>query len=233
MDVKDTMSHEEMLYLISLREVFGGFAHEMAQPLNAVMIASQVVQLKLDRTLLSEEEKGFLKDRLNIVSAQVQRATEIVEKLLLFSRGTVRGGQTKGLKEIFEEVHGLMGQQFLGRGIDLTWVCDDLPPTKCENVSLLKGIIVQALAFARDSVSAIEAHQERHGKSYTKRVQVNFAPEDRDSCMRIEWDAGESQPSHELTDSTKHTGLLAANAVISNLGGRLEASDSGLAIIFP
>jgi signal transduction histidine kinase len=232
MEENGTLSPEEMLYLVSLREVFGGFAHEMAQPLNAIMIAAQVVQLKLDRTLLTDEEKGFLKHRLNIVTSQVQRAAEIVESLRIFSRGAGARGQETGIKGIFEKILGLMGQQFVNRGIDLTWVCDESSPTKCENLSLLDGIIIQSLAFARDSVSAIASLHEREGKSYTKRVRVRLTSGDCSSSIRIEWDAGELRLSHEITDIAKHIGLHSARSVISDLGGRLEKSDSGLAINF-
>ncbi len=45
MESNDLLAHEDILQLTSLREVFGGFAHEIAQPLNAIMIATQVFQL--------------------------------------------------------------------------------------------------------------------------------------------------------------------------------------------
>ena len=35
METKIGLPHEDLLRLASLGEVFGGFAHEMAQPLNA------------------------------------------------------------------------------------------------------------------------------------------------------------------------------------------------------
>ncbi len=81
METKNCLSQEDLLRLASLGEVFGGFAHEIAQPLNAIMIASQVVQLKVERSDLPEEEKKFVVHRLSIVTSQVQKASEIVESL--------------------------------------------------------------------------------------------------------------------------------------------------------
>jgi C4-dicarboxylate-specific signal transduction histidine kinase len=233
MDLNNLLAHEEILHLTSLQEVFGGFAHEIAQPLNAIMIATQVIQLKLDRSFLTEEEKGFLKQRLSIVTGQAQRATQIVENLRVFSRGSACGAAQTGLKAAFQAIHGLMGQQFVGRGIELAWEFDELPPGTCENMHLIEGVIVQALAFARDSVSAISSWHEEKGMPYKKRVDVDFVREDGGSRMTITWDFGQLQPPHDMMDFAKHAGLFTASAVIAGLGGRLEPSASGLTIDFP
>lgn len=233
MDLNNLLAHEDILHLTSLQEVFGGFAHEIAQPLNAIMIATQVIQLKLDRSFLTEEEKTFLKQRLSIVTGQAQRASQIVENLRVFSRGSACGAGQTGLKASFQAIYGLMGQQFVGRGIELAWELDELPPGTCENMHLIEGVIVQALAFARDSVSAIGSWHEEKGMPYKKRVDVNFVREDGGSRMTITWDFGQLQPPHNMMDFAKHAGLFCASAVIAGLGGRLEPSASGLTIVFP
>ena len=64
METECRLLQEDLLRLASLGEVFGGFAHEIAQPLNAIMIASQVVQLKVERSALPKEEKEFITQRL-------------------------------------------------------------------------------------------------------------------------------------------------------------------------
>jgi nitrogen-specific signal transduction histidine kinase len=233
MELNDLLAHEDILHLTSLREVFGGFAHEIAQPLNAIMIATQVIQLKLDRSLLTEEEKGFLKQRLSIVTGQAQRATQIVENLRVFSRGSPCGAAQKGIRAAFQAIHGLMGQQFVGRGIQLTWECAELPPGTCENMHLIEGVIVQALAFARDSVSAISSWHEEKGMLYKKKVDVRIAPVDSRSRMAITWDLGELPPTYEMTGFANRAGLFTASSVIAGLGGRLEPSASELTIDFP
>lgn len=153
METKNGLSQEDLLRLASLGEVFGGFAHEIAQPLNAIMIASQVVQLKVERSDLPEEEKKFVVHRLNIVTSQVQKASEIVESLRLFSGASFSGSGETGLKGIFEKVYGLMGQQFISRGIDLKCECDEALPSIRNNPNLLEGVMVQGLAFARRGCS--------------------------------------------------------------------------------
>lgn len=233
MESNDLLAHEDILQLTSLREVFGGFAHEIAQPLNAIMIATQVIQLKLDRSFLTEEEKGFLRQRLSIVTDQAQRATKIVETLRVFSRGRACEPVLTGIRAAFQTVHGLMGQQFVGRGIELTWECGELPAAACENMHLIEGIIVQALAFARDSVAAIGSRYEKERLRYEKRVDVRIAPAESGTRMTITWDTGQLPPTDEMTDFAKHPGLFTASSIIAGLGGRLVPTASGLTVDFP
>ncbi|HMK35157.1 MAG TPA: histidine kinase dimerization/phospho-acceptor domain-containing protein [Desulfomonilaceae bacterium] len=230
---KNVLALEDILHLTSLREVFGGFAHEIAQPLNAIMIASQVIQLKLDRTLLTDDEKGFLKQRLNLVTSQVQRATEIIESLRLFSRENSHGTQRSGIEGIFRKIHGLMGQQFMGRGIDLVWNCHEKLPTRCENVHLIEGVIVQALAVARNCVTTLGAWHEDKAIPYNRSVSVDLLRENDASRMRITWDIGQFPTPHDLADFTKHAGFVTATSVVASLGGRLHYSVSELTIDFP
>jgi phosphoglycerate-specific signal transduction histidine kinase len=233
LESNDLLAHEDILHLTALREVFSGFAHEIAQPLNAIMIATQVIQLKLDRSFLTEEEKAFLKQRLGIVTSQAQRASHIVENLRLFSRANASGAVPIGIREAFETIRGLMGQQFIARGIDLTWECDQLPCSTRESMHLIEGVIVQALAFARDCALTIGNWHERKGMPYKKAVDVHLVANNSATRMTITWDRGQFQPSDETMDCSKHIGLSIASSVMTGLGGRLESSVSALTIDFP
>ena len=59
MDVKVSLADEDVLQLTAFEELYAGFAHEIAQPLNAIMIASQVIQLKIEATGLTSDEKTW------------------------------------------------------------------------------------------------------------------------------------------------------------------------------
>ena len=50
-------------------------------------------------------------------------------------------------KGIFEKIYGLMGQQFISRGIELKCECDEALPSIRNNPNLLEGVMVQGLAF--------------------------------------------------------------------------------------
>lgn len=231
MGQENRFKQEEILRLVSLREVFGGFAHEIAQPLNAIMIASQVIQLKLDRSFLSEEEKYFLSQRLQIVSSQVQRASEVIENLRTFSRSG--GSPTAGccLKSAFERIHGLMGQQLAGRGIDLH--CDSQidHSLTIARFHFTEGVIVQGLAFSRDCVMNIHKWHEEHNLPYNKAITVRLLQ--GPSQVNIYWNLGNLPENVGVISNESHAGLQAAVNVIETAGGSLIADRTGLKIAFP
>jgi len=233
MESKNVLLQEDLLRLASLGEVFGGFAHEIAQPLNAIMIASQVVQLKVERSALPEEEKEFIVHRLNIVTSQVQKAGAIVESLRLFSGANISGHEDAGLKGIFEKIHGLMGQQFISRGIELKWEYDEAIPAIGNNPNLAEGIMVQGLAFARDAVAAIGVWHDQRSIPYKKSLTVRFKEMEGACAAYILWDSGALPADTSVMDAQNHTGLATAGTVLSSIGGKLEATSSALKITFP
>jgi C4-dicarboxylate-specific signal transduction histidine kinase len=229
----DALSRDEILHLMSLREVFAGFAHEIAQPLNAIMIAAQVVQLRVSRSNLSDEEKEFLVQRLGIVSSQIVRASHIVEELRGISKGD--GGQTPqtDIRRLFDKAQALMGQQLLVRGIELVVESHDALPLMKTDQRVAKLALVQGLAFARDSVQALwDRHQEKTAP-FKKVLNVQLAPADNGSVINIAWNFGEILDTTPVLDPGSHLGLLAAGQVLSALGGRLETTNSCVGIFLP
>lgn len=233
MDVGELLSQEDMLQLISLSEIFGGFSHEIAQPLNAIMIASQVIQLRLQRSFLPDDEKSFLIHRLGIVSSQVQRATQIVEAVRRFSRINVPDSGDSDIKAAFENVYGLMAQQFVGRGVELAWESQDpLPPLGTAS-HLTELILVQGMAFARTSVEAIGEWHAEKGISYGKHVKVKLAPGDEGSLALITWNGGQLGDRSDLIDSSTDPGFVAARSALTSFGGDIQTSANTLSLTFP
>jgi len=218
----DGMPQEDLLHLHSLREIFGGFSHEMAQPLNAIMIASQVIQLKVQRSSLPDEEKRFVEKRLEIVSSQVQRATQMVEGLRSFSdEGTCYPEETT-LREIFQRVFEFMRTQFLKRGIDITLDCDGNLPRPQIDLHIIESVLVQALAYARDSVEAIAQWHERRNAPYEKAATVRLSENHGASTMEIEWALGNFPADGMVIDPKSRMGLVAADLALQAMGGLLH-----------
>lgn len=232
MDVSNLPSKEELLELISLSEVFGGFAHEIAQPLNAIMIASQVIQLTVQRSTLSDEEKSFLVHRLGIVSSQVQRATQVVETIRGFGQSKPVASDRGDLKASFDKVHGLMGQQFVGRGVKLTSVSHDPLPLFTIGPHVAELVLVQGLAFARASVEAIGVWHDEEGISFDRRVQVELTSEGGRPAAHITWNGGECPDALVLLDPSTHGGITCAASVIASSGGDLQPRPRGVSITF-
>jgi signal transduction histidine kinase len=232
METTDRLPDVDVLHLTSLKEVFSGFAHEIAQPLHTIMMASQVLQLKLARTALHEEEKEFISQRLNVVTSQVQRASQIVQNLRAFGRGTLPEPRGTDMQGICRHIQGLMGQQFVGRGIELVWnTSEPLPPAK-EEPLLLEGILIQCLAYARDAVAALDAWHKAREREYKKSVTVSIAGP-HSLAAALSWTPGEASSDAALPEAKARPGLVAASSILKSVGGSIQTGRAGIIIEFP
>lgn len=235
MDDMNDLSPEDLIRLSALREVLGGFAHEIAQPLNAIMIASQVVQLAVERSALSQEEKAFLTQRLGIISLQVRRTGTIVETMRKFVRGDAPGPEVSktDVAGVVESVCSLMNQQLSSRGIALTLDLDQSGLQTSVALGLVECLVIQELAFARNAAESIGRIFEAAGISYKKALQLKLFRDGDDSVIDVRWHIGERSAQTESLHSAGSSGLTAAASVLSTHGGKLEASADSIVMRFP
>ncbi|MCA1960057.1 MAG: hypothetical protein LDL33_04600 [Desulfomonile sp.] len=221
---------DDLLQLISLKEVFGGFAHEIAQPLNALIIAAQVIQFKVDQSLLLESEKSYILQRLDLMIAQVKRASEIVDTLRSFSRGTWLQTCGNDLIKVLGKVHDIMGQQFLGRGIEFRLDGPESILLATGDPQMVGGAIIQALAYSRDHVEAVAAWHDEQNIPYKKWVAVSCAGTNGTVRVEFSWDLGRMPPDEDRDDASTRQGFLVAKAILNEWGGTIRASDSSVVI---
>jgi nitrogen fixation/metabolism regulation signal transduction histidine kinase len=225
------ISHKELLHLISVKEIFGAFAHEIAQPLNAIIIAAQVIQLKLDRSNLPEDEKSFFYQRLAIVASQVRRATTIVEELRDFSRGSVPWAERADVGGISETIRHLMSQQFTGRNIELVWELEESLHSVKMDPKVVECVIVQALAFARDVSENLAAQHEEKGMDYKKRVHFFAGSSCSDVQVIVKWDPPVLTDGFDAAfEADKHLGIAESRLVLASSDSAIELVDNSLVL---
>jgi nitrogen-specific signal transduction histidine kinase len=232
MDMSSLLSQKDILQLVSMREVLAGFSHEIAQPLNAIMIAVQVLQLKVQRCGLAEEEKSFLINRLGVVSSQAQRATHIVDSFRSFSKPRSPSA-TADVTSSFRTVHSLMEPQFMGRGLDLVWEFADPLPTANWDSHAVELILVQGLAFARDCVEALGEWHTQSGLPYSKTVTVKLTACGGRPTARIVWEKGKVGKDSTMPVIGTPVGLALAASILKSSDGSLVAGPSSVLITFP
>jgi nitrogen fixation/metabolism regulation signal transduction histidine kinase len=230
--VQKELTAEEILHLTSLREIFNGFTHEIAQPLHTIMIASQVLQLKISRTNFVETDRDFLTQRLDIVVNQVQRATQIIESMRRFARGEQHDGYPINARELLNRVQTLMGQQFAGRGIDLVIESEEGLPNLGGNPAIVEDVMVHCLAFARDTIAALEFWYKQNAETYAKCLQITIGQLDT-TVMKIEWNGHNGTAIDGIPDPEDRIGLTAARSILAQIGGHLEIAPPRLVIRFP
>jgi C4-dicarboxylate-specific signal transduction histidine kinase len=222
-----------LLHLASLGEVFGGFSHEIAQPLNAILIASQVIQLKMQRSALPEEARDFFDKRLEIVSSQVLRATQMVENLRLFADADTPYPEETNIREVFQRIFEFMRTQFVKRGIDIAVHSDRSLPLIRDNLHVIESVLVQTLAYARDSVQTVARWHETQGTPYEKALTVKLFENHGASAVEIEWSLGKHPDVAAMIDPQGRVGLATAHQVLQSMGGLLETTAAKVVTTIP
>ena len=233
METKVSLTDEDVLQLTSFEELFAGFAHEIAQPLNAIMIASQVIQLKMEATSLTGAENAFFVQRLNIVTSQIQKVSHLLEGFRAFSRR----GQSDSLGPadvhmVFTRVYSLMAQQFAARGIQVTVDAANDLPLILKQLGKIEGAIVQGLAFTRDAISAIGQWHGNAGIDYDRSLQIKLIEIQGASGMSLLWNKGQMPMEAVPVSPDNHVGLVAAGSVLRSMGGDLETGAASLRLVF-
>jgi nitrogen fixation/metabolism regulation signal transduction histidine kinase len=225
---------EEILHLATLKEALAAFRHEVSQPLNAIIMAAQIVELRLEKSLLPDTEKAFLSQRLELISSQVRRANNILQEIRDYAtKGALSAGATD-LSRLLGQIRSMMAQQFMFRGIQVT--AENESSTyivKEKDVPLFEGALVQAFAFARDTVDAIESWHKDTSSSYNKNIRVSLSDSDDGSKVQLIWDPGEMPKGTIVLDPDTVPGICAAQFILQARGGVLSPQWDSMEIMFP
>jgi hypothetical protein len=220
----------ELLNLLALKEVLGGFAHEIRQPLNAFSLACDVIRLKVQRSFIQEEDANFILKQLARIADQVRRTDELVKSFREFSRPSPESMRDADLRDALLSVIHLMKQQFVGRGVELQW---EEPPAGLVSGVMFgpaQSVIVQALAFVRDE--AISRPSEADGDAGKKKVHARVFDTGTCFTLILEWSSGAATASlaPELED---FPGLVLAAEFLRSYGGGVELQANAIEVSFP
>jgi signal transduction histidine kinase len=139
-------------------ELSGSIAHELNQPLTAILSNAQVAELHLAELQPDlKEVRAILKD----IVADDRRAGDIIQRLkLLLKRGEVRF-QPISANEVVQEVVKLLGSDLIDRGViarpELT---PNLPPLQADRVSI-QQVLINLITNACDAMANIPSEDRR------------------------------------------------------------------------
>jgi signal transduction histidine kinase len=220
----------------TLGQLAGGIAHELAQPLQAMIATADTAALRL--AMADDAETiGTVRNRLTHISSLAARAGKTIQHLLAFSRGT----STSGTTQLADAVAGTL--ELVGRNLThaQVQVSVDVPadlPQVMGGLVEVEQVLVNLLLNARD---ALEGQPER-------RVEIQARQQGPDVVLTIT-DTGPGIPPELLSRifdpffTTKPTGkgtglgLAISRKTMGAIGGSIEARNTGtgteFTLVFP
>lgn len=220
--------------LSALGEMATGIAHEVNQPLTAIVSYAQAC-LNLLNTPNADE--AVLKDALAQISAQGRRAGEIIHHL----RQLVRKDQTArpniDMNASVRAVLDLFTHELNASGVELAVTLEErLPPVRADRVQI-EQVVLNLVRNSLDALTEVPDGSRRLSVSTRRQGKGNVAVFVTDSGPGI--GGGDPERLFESFYTTKPNGLgvglSISRSIIDSHGGRLWATenpDGGLSLCF-
>jgi PAS domain S-box-containing protein len=212
--------------LTTLGEMAGAIAHELAQPLQAVMATAATARMRLTQAA-DEATVERVTDRLAWIERQTARAGKTIQHLLAFSRGESSDGFSR-LAEALEGAMELAGHGLRRERVEVSVLLpDDLPAVRGGQIAI-EQVLVNLLNNARDAMA----------ESETRRIRLEARLEG--DLVRLDvTDTGSGVPEDKLERifepfyTTKPVGrgtgigLSVARRMMQAMGGGIAVANTG------
>jgi signal transduction histidine kinase len=215
---------EQTSRLALVGELTASIAHEINQPLGAILSNTDVLEMCLESGELPQEVHGIVSD----IRRDGLRASEVIRNVRSLARPREMQMQEVDLHELTAEVFRLAGAESRRRGVQLeTDLAPDLPPIRGDRV-WLQQLLLNLVTNGMDAMSdlpvgerRLELHAAQNGGSL---VEVSVT------------DAGHGIPPDllpRLFNSFVTTreqgmgfGLLISRSIVEAHGGRIWAQNN-------
>ena len=153
-DITEMLEKEAQLLqaskMTTLGEMSAGIAHELNQPLNAIKMGSEYLKMMVEgRKKIPEENLIEVSDQ---ISGQVDRASEIIDRLREFGRKPDFAKEKVNINKVVRVAHGIIDQQIRLQNINVTLDLEkNLPPILARNTRI-EQVIFNLLTNALDAV---------------------------------------------------------------------------------
>ncbi len=153
--------------MTTLGEMSAGIAHELNQPLNAIKMGSEFLDMMIER-----EQPVPLPDLHQVVteiSSQVDRAANIIRRLRDFGRKADFTKEPICINDPIQSVMEIIGRQLKLQDIDVRLQLMENPPPILAHHNRIEQVIFNLLTNARD---AINLREESGAGSLQRRIEV-------------------------------------------------------------
>jgi len=229
-DDQDRIIHAAKLS--ALGQISTNIAHELRQPLNTISIAVQNIEILIERDEVTPE---ILKEKVDRVLQQVDRACKVMDKMRQFGRKGGGNYKSASLAEIAQSASAMMQRaaEKAGIALNVDVACDILVlADEMEIEQVLVNLIQNAIdaiadapgALRKDKSRSIKLWSGQEEKSDTVALHIDdtgpgFAPEVQQHAMDAFFTTKEAGKGTGL-------GLSISHAILREHGGRLQIGNS-------
>jgi two-component system sensor kinase FixL len=236
-EMSDQQHREQLAHVTrvaTLGELTASLAHEVNQPLNAVMNNAQAAIRFLHREQPDLDEVG---EALGDIVRDGKRAAEVIQRLRQFLRPGEMHAQAVDLNQVIEEATALTRNEFQSSNIKLRFsLTDNLPPVWADRIQI-QQVVLNLLINAKEAMDQAGANP--------REILVMTEVEDEETVKVSFRDRGPGLTSENLEKifepfyTTKTAGmglgLAISRSIIASLGGRVWARpnpDQGATLAF-
>ncbi len=176
----------------SLGEMSAGVAHELNQPLNAIRMGSDFLAMSLEQGLYIQPQ--HFQQVVTEISAQVDRASGIINTLRSFGRKADLFDEDVNLNDTVQAVTSLISRQFLLHQVDIRVDLEDKLPVIVAQDNRLQQVLFNLVTNARDAI--IESRKGRDDSS-RGRIDIRTYVDREGVCLSVT-DNGAGIPKHVI-----------------------------------
>ena len=204
-------------------EMAGGLAHELNQPLGAIVnYADACAALMRSGSAAPEDLYGEMEK----VSAQARRAGEIIRRLSNFVLKREHGRSTVLINDLVREVVNLVRADVRSSGVVVgIEPGDDLPMLSCDSIQI-EQVILNLIQNARDALQEVEPGARRVTIRTARAANdaVEIAVSDNGPGMPAEAAEQAFEPFFTTKAHGTGLGLSISRSIVEAHGGRLWAT---------
>ncbi|MEW9582493.1 ATP-binding protein [Paraburkholderia sp. DGU8] len=222
----DELNRAQFGRVSELGEMAAALAHEINQPLTAILGNAQAAQRFLAS---SDSDPSNLREALTDIVDDSFRATEIVRKLRQLVRGATPEMRPLDIDTLVREATHLMRRTALARGVSVALDIDEhLPEVRGDKIQL-QQVMINLLQNAFDAVETCSVERRLVSvevRAVPQESAVSIAVSDRGPGLKADQVGDVFKPFSTSKMHGLGLGLSISSSIISIHGGRLWADNN-------
>jgi signal transduction histidine kinase len=227
-EAEAALQHQEVAHLMRvsvLGQLSGAIAHEINQPLTAILSNAQAA---LHLLAHNSPDLAEVRDALQDIVDENNRAGEVIQRLRNLLRKSERRSEPVDLNELVGSAIALLNNEMIGRRIGVkSDLARDLPPTLGDPVQL-QQVLLNLVINAMDAVGSAPPARRVIGISthVTRSGAVEVQVRDRGGGIRRAEQARLFEPFYTTKSHGLGLGLTICSTIIQAHGGTLTLTNA-------